>query len=130
MAAPSFIWFGSLARPVNEPALDHQKEQIEAVAQCSRREDRGIHVRHCKQLLRFTHAVAEPVGGTDEHLGHHDGRERDAVAQADESLRQRLQQHHVGEHVKARRSHHSGGEQPGHDAAAARAVARWKRQNI
>src|SRR5437588_2352732 len=57
-----------LARPVNEPALDQEKQQIEAVAQRAGRENRRIHVGHREQLLGFEHPVTEPVGRADEHL--------------------------------------------------------------
>src|SRR5262245_62580312 len=40
----------SLPRPVNEPALDQQKHEIEDVAQPAGREDRRATVRHGDQL--------------------------------------------------------------------------------
>src|SRR5216684_3975175 len=96
------------AGPVHEAAFDQQEHEIERVAERAGREDRRIHARHVKQLLRFEHTLAEPVGRADEHFRHDDDdeRQRYTVAQADEGLRQRLQQHHVEQHTGPRSAHH------------------------
>src|SRR5258708_10284420 len=58
----------SLPRPVDELALDQQKQEIESVAQAAGREDRRVHVGHGEQFLRPEHAPPEPVSLADEHL--------------------------------------------------------------
>src|SRR5215472_15791195 len=58
--------------PVDELALDEQKHEVEAVAQPAGGEDRRVHVGHGEELLRLEYALAEPVGGANEHLRHHD----------------------------------------------------------
>src|SRR5258708_36087110 len=60
----------SLPRPVDELALDQQKQEIESVAQAAGREDRRVHVGHGEQLLRLEHALPEAVGRAEAHLGH------------------------------------------------------------
>ena len=79
-----------------------EEQQIETIAERAGGEYRRIHARHVEQLLRLEHAMAEAVLRADEHLGHHDDdqRQRHAVAQADEGLRQRFQQHHVEQHAQ------------------------------
>ena len=105
----------SLPGPVYEALFDHQEQDVEPVAERAGGEDRRIHVRHVEQLLRLEHAEAEPVDRTDEHFRDDDDdkRERHAVAQADEGLRQRLHQDHVLHHPPARCAHHPRGEDAG-----------------
>src|SRR6202158_2300171 len=85
------------ARPVYEATLDGEEQEVEAIAERAGGEDRGIHVGHVEQLLRLEHALAEPVGRADEHLGdHHDHqRQRYAVTHSHHSLRQGIQQTHI-----------------------------------
>src|SRR5262249_47881459 len=45
----------SLPRPVDELALDQQKQEIEAVAQPAGRQDRRVHIGHGAQLLPPQH---------------------------------------------------------------------------
>src|ERR1700730_15983044 len=104
--------FPLLARPMHEATLDREEQEIEAIAERAGGEDRGIHVRHVKQLLRLEHALPESVGRADEHLGNHHDHQRQphAVAQADKSLRQRFQQHYVPQHPDAGCAHALGRE--------------------
>src|ERR1700674_2802005 len=87
-------------RPMDEAALDHEEQEIEPIAERAGRKDRRVHVGHGEQLLRLEHPMAEAVDRSDEHLGDHDDhqRQRYAVAQPDEGLRQRLEQHDVDQH--------------------------------
>jgi len=39
-----------LARPVHEATLDREEQEIEAITERARSEDRGIHVRHCRTI--------------------------------------------------------------------------------
>ena len=80
---------------MNEAAFNDQKQQVQAIAKRSGGEDRGVHIRHVEQLLRLEHALSEPIGRANEHLGDHndDQRERHAVSQAHEGLRQRFEPH-------------------------------------
>src|SRR5215470_7112946 len=104
-----------LAGPMDEPALDEKKHQVEAVAQRAGGENRRVHVGHLEQLLGLEHPLAESIGRADEHLGHHhdDQRQRHAAAQADEGLRQGFEQSHVGEHAQRRGAHHLRRQQAG-----------------
>src|SRR5262249_14148116 len=94
----------SLPRPVDELALDQQKQEIEAVAQPAGREDRRVHIGHGEQLLRLEHALTQAVGRADEHLGddHDHQRQRDAIAQSDEGLRQRFEQNMTSVRTRSR----------------------------
>src|SRR5271155_2906766 len=104
-----------LAGPVYEAPLDHEEQQIEAIAEHAGGEYSRIHAGHVEQLLRLEHAVAETVLRADEHFGDHDDdeRQRDTVAQADEGLRQRFQQHDVEQYAQPRRPHDLCRQQPG-----------------
>src|SRR6266404_73729 len=104
--------FPLLARPMHEATLDREEQEIEAIAERACGKDRGIHIGHVEQLLRLEHTLAESIGRTDEHLGDDDDhqRQRNTIAQPDECLRQRFQQHHIPEHPDAGCTHHTRGK--------------------
>src|SRR5262249_49987313 len=78
----------ALSMPSDQPALYHQKQAIEHVAEQRQCEDAGIHVRHLEGVLRQQHERAQPVIGND-HLAEdrEDQRDREADAHAGQDLR-------------------------------------------
>jgi hypothetical protein len=50
-----------------EAVLDGQKQQVKAIAQPTRGEDRSLHIEHIKLSLHLEYALSGPIGRADEH---------------------------------------------------------------
>jgi hypothetical protein len=70
---------------MRKTSVGQKEDEVLAVTHGTCREDRGIHARHVEQLVRFKHAMAEPILGpmnisamTPQHIPQPDACTRDS----------------------------------------------------